>query len=599
MTRFTAITLAVIAAIYIACCCIGITWGLPSRDIDKYLFGNQTPWSGEEIYRLANVGKKFDAGRGADVDPDPIDKSTDQPIHLTKTKSDIAKIYLRYRLFTHQPDEMITMMALAGMKPSQLQFDPKLYQYGGLFIYPVGGLIKLCGMLGLIEVRSDIVYYLDHPDEFGKFYIVARAYAAAWGLLGIFIVFAITRHISTDAAGIVAAALFAIMPVVICMSHEGKPHLPGAVLMLCAVYFAIRAKTSTRGAWWLMCMCCGAAVGMVLSSAPILILIPLVCLIQYAGLENSQGDTGEHTTITLGYAAKQSLAGVAVAMAIYLITNPYILINAITNREVLRSNFGNSLAMYDISRIAEGFIRVLELTAEGTTWIVIIGGVIALAVGIYRRKWIALPLIVSASVFFLQFVLIGAGKPAEYGRFGIFTNSALAIGMGCIVPYVWNIRTRGLGITFTLLAIINVGVYGTIYLIHFHVDTTDYHSRTQLAKTLSFDENTYIPRGIPWGIALGAEPAPYNCPPLNFSKVDVIFCPPGIPISANAIKDLHFKLYVYDPKSESARPMFKPTNLNDMATSWRYAPYKEETLRNQWDSPISWADKPFMLYFRP
>ena len=45
------------------------------------------------------------------------------------------------------------------------------------------------------------------------------------------------------------------------------------------------------------------------------------------------------------------------------------------------------------------------------------------------------PLVVSAAVFFLQFVLIGAGKPGEYGRFGIFPNTALAIGAACLLAY--------------------------------------------------------------------------------------------------------------------------------------------------------------------
>ncbi|MGB2984524.1 MAG: glycosyltransferase family 39 protein, partial [Phycisphaerae bacterium] len=219
---------------------IGITWGLPSRKIDKYLFGDDPPWPGEKIYRLANAGEKFSFDRGADVDVDPLDRASDEPIPLTATEEDVAKIYLRYRLYTYQPDEMITMMALAGMNPRKLDLDPRLYQYGGLFIYPIGALIGACGPLGLIDVRSDVVYYLDNPGEFGKFYVVARAYAAVWGLIGAIVVFAIARRLSGPRAGLLAALLFTLMPVVVCMAHEGKPHLPGAVLMLLAVLFAMR-----------------------------------------------------------------------------------------------------------------------------------------------------------------------------------------------------------------------------------------------------------------------------------------------------------------------------------------------------------------------
>jgi hypothetical protein len=128
---------------------------LPGREIDKYLFGHDEPWTGEKIYRLADAAEKFSAGRGADVDVDPLDESIDRPIPLTSNDADVAGIYLRYRLYTYQPDEMITMMALAGMRPGKLDFDPRLYQYGGLFIYPVGILLKLCDIVDLIDADPD------------------------------------------------------------------------------------------------------------------------------------------------------------------------------------------------------------------------------------------------------------------------------------------------------------------------------------------------------------------------------------------------------------------------------------------------------------
>ena len=71
-------------------------------------------------------------------------------------------------------------------------------------------------------------------------------------------------------AGVLAALLFGLLPVVTCMAHEAKPHLPGAVLMLAACCFAMRALDLQRAREWAgVFVCCGAAVGMVLSSAPI------------------------------------------------------------------------------------------------------------------------------------------------------------------------------------------------------------------------------------------------------------------------------------------------------------------------------------------
>lgn len=47
----------------------GINWGLPSRAVDPFLFGDRPVWSGELIEKLA---PPEDAQRGADVDANPI-----------------------------------------------------------------------------------------------------------------------------------------------------------------------------------------------------------------------------------------------------------------------------------------------------------------------------------------------------------------------------------------------------------------------------------------------------------------------------------------------------------------------------------------------
>ena len=653
--------LGAVLVLYGAVSLIGITWGLPSRKIDKYLFGGGEVWSGEKIYRLAKADRKFSPTLGADVDVDPITKNRaslpsprpsplkgegegqpsspqpsplkgegDKPIPLTATEEDVAKIYLRYRLYTYQPDEMITMMALAGMRPSRLDLDPRLYQYGGLFIYPVGALIKLCGLLGLIDVRSDVVFYLDHPDEFGKFYIVARAYSAAWGLIGVLVVYAITRRIvgfrapsaserstattvgpvpksgplphgrGSDPAhrtGLLAALLFTLIPVVVCMSHEGKPHLPGAVLMLLAVYFAMRCAEAgdakrearrskieaertgsetpnrqsaidNRQSFRWMCVCCGAALGMVLSSWPIFVLIPLVAF-RAAGLR---------PRARLAHTIK----GVAIGLAVYLVTNPYVLINAFINREVLRSNFGNSLAMYEIARIGEGFLRVIELTIEGATPPILIVGLVALVLALLHKNKAAIALIVVAALFFLQFVLIGAGKPAEYGRFGIFSNTGLAIGAGVVLESVRRYIPLFLGYVFTGVVILVVAMFGAAYLLNFHLDATGNGSRTHFAGALA-DLNSKLEDGGGASIALFREPAPYSCPPLNFARTNVFI--------ARTMPQIYWALM--NPRTVFVQPTDDNPGSGHAANTTLSYPKWLQALTEA--TSISWANKPFAV----
>ncbi len=689
---------------------VGITWGLPSRTIDKYLFGDDQPWSGERIYRLAGAAGKLApeqaARRGADVDVDPLDRSSDEPILLTGSDEDVAKIYLRYRLYTYQPDEMITMMALAGMNPRKLDLDPRLYQYGGLFIYPVGALIGTCGLLGLIDVRSDVVYYLDNPDEFGKFYVVARGYSAAWGLLGVVVVFLIARRLggvgkhglsvenreadharaalehgthalgqgtrSDDArpartklsttsdgsrAGLLAALLFTLMPVVVCMAHEGKPHLPGAVLMLLAVWFAMRHLSRTGGTvkrslavengetdharaalghgtrsgeprrnFWLMCICCGAALGMVLSSWPILVLIPLVAMLE----SRSRAVPGGRVERSL--AVRQTCSGAIAGVLTYLVTNPYILINAFLNRDVLKSNFGNSLAMYEIARVGEGFVRVLELTVEGATLPVVALGVIALAVTMFRRggtvkrslavenretdharaalghgtrrgalptRIVMLPLAVPAVVFFLQFVLIGAGKPAEYGRFGIFTNTALAIGSACLLTRRWTKLREIVNWVPAMFVAICVAFSGATYLRNFRLDATNNGSRAMLARLLESDWKEASTGRSSMSIAVLAEPAPYNCPPTHLSNMNVVMY-----ASREHVRREHGRMFPSLPLLIEPVDLPGPTEPPDFGRTTGIIDLRNYRQPTWWErlapvlarpTPISWANKVFRL----
>lgn len=586
--------LAGVLVLYIGMSFTGLSWGLPSRKADVFLFPGGQAWGGQRIYDRSGGGAWSTPTRGADVDADPLIR-TGAPVDLTATEADVAAILRRYRLYTNQPDEMIAMRALASMQPGQGDLDPRLYQYGGLFIYPVGVLLKVAGVAGLIDVRSDVVWYLDHPEAFGRFYLVSRAYAAMWGAVGVVVVWLIARRLAGLNAAALAALLFALLPVVVCMSHEGKPHLPGAVLMLAAVWLTMRYVASGRRADW-MCMsaACGAAFGMVLSSLPIFVLIPLA---EWLRWRRTDGDRPSARS-----AIHRTAAGACIGAAVYVVTNPYILINLFINREVLRSNFGNSLAMYEVSRLGEGFLRVLELTAEGASWPVLVLGAAAAVAALLRRRRDALPLVVPAWLIGLQFVLLGAGKPAEYGRFGVFVNAALAIATACLVagsgvssgrspessttdgrataPEVGARRGGQRGVQ-SIRRLLVVGVIGWAayggwgYLANFVADTGSAALSTRTAVAFRLAE-------VGPAIGVLAEPAPYGCPPLHFA--------------GSAVR-------LYDSVDAwRADPTRVLVTAHDGPT-W-FGPRPPEPAGVQWldvtpsvVSPISWANKPFRLYY--
>ncbi|MFQ5491806.1 MAG: ArnT family glycosyltransferase [Phycisphaerae bacterium] len=547
--------LSAVSLLFAMLCVMGIDWGLPSRGIDRYLFGDAEPWNGQKIHDLSQAQQKQSAVRGADVDADPLATAV-YPVPLTDTDRKAAAVYLRYRLYTHQPDEMITLMALARMKPGSFDLDPGLYQYGGLFVYPVGAIIKLGGMLGLIEVRSDLVYYLDHPDAFGRFYVAARAYVAAWGLLGVWVVYAIGRRLGGSSAGLVSAMLYTVLPVVVCMTHEAKPHLPGAVLMLLGVWSAMRyVESARRRDWIFLCLACGSALGMVLSSLPVFVLIPLVELIRIQ-------KAGQGLTRAVGRAT----GGLALALGTYAVTNPYVIINLFVNRQVLQSNFGNSLAMYQVTRIGEGFVRMIQLTAEGATWMVLVFGVAGLII-LTRNRWVqSVPLLCVAGLLFVQFVLIGAGKPAEYGRFGILIDVTLVLATACLLTDPYLRRFGKLAPLPALAVAVGVGWFGYPYLANFMADASPNHSRMAMARAL---EESNSP------LAVLAEPAPYCCPPLDFARRPLFLF--------RSADDWRQRAASATQHGNTGFPrLLLSVGDNDSGTS-----------------PISWANKPFTFQHAP
>ncbi len=483
---------AVIAGLVVVAACVfltGINWGLPSRAVDRFLFGDEPVWSGEKIAKLA----PSDANTlGADIDANPLAKRS-YPIVLNDTDEKRAEIIRRYRLFSHQPDEMITFKALARIK--QHRGDPRLYQYGGLWIYPVGAMLKAASIVGLIELRGGPegqAYYLDHPEAFGRFYIVARLYSVMWGLIGVWAVFWIVHRLSgSEFAAAVGALCYTFMPVVVTMAHEAKPHLPGAVLMLLSIIAAAKYVETGKRQWWMVTgALCGAAFGMVLSSLVGFVVIAVMVLLRQ--------DAWPHRL-------RVALGATAIGLTVYCISNPYVVINLAAAPEILRSNLSNSTAMYG-NRGLRGSGSALKLLARATSPILFSMGALGFAWVIQHRRNvhpIAWLLFVPAVLVLVQFVLLAEGKPAEYARFAIVPAAVVAIGAGVAI----NWFTRPVGrMSLSALAAGATAIWGAAYVRAFVADSSIENTRTSAAATLATDGGDVV---------VTAEPAPYSAPPVN------------------------------------------------------------------------------------
>jgi len=549
----------------------GIGWGLPSRRVDAFLFGEREPWTGVEI--LQRVGDVGADARGADVDANPIADRT-VPVVVNETDARRAEIVRRYRLFSYQPDEMITLMSLARMRPGAGDFDPRLYQYGGLWVYPVGAFLKVCGVLGLIDVRSDLAFYLDYPEKFGRFYIVARAYSAMWGVAGIGAVFWLTRRFvrlddsqsrgnsdrqfATGFCPVIASLCYICLPVVVNMAHEAKPHLAGAVLMLWACVSALRYAETGRWRWVLVTgALCGAGFGMVLTAVWGFAVIPVMILCRPTRWSTRVG---------------VMLMASTVGLAVYCVTNPYVAWHLLSDRTALQSNLGNSQAMYAIRDLWQATTNGYSLLNIAMGILLPIAAIVSVLRGGRRLTiWI---LIVPASLVLLQFFTLAAGKPGEYARFALFPA------MVCVLlSFAWIARFKT-WVAFVLAGFMLISVVprAAITLLSFVNDCEENTSRLRSAE--------FAKRVIAGGakrISIYAEPAPYSLPPINLFDVDLVLVPHGSdPQKSHPPTDTSLFL-------AEARFSAQPPVWYERAHQVLYG------LPLFLDNPIGWADKHFTL----
>jgi hypothetical protein len=566
----TRIVLVVLLLFSAAVFLTGITWGLPSRAVDPYLFGSHPVWSGQQIAQLAG-DRAANARVGADVDINPLSQRATS-IVLNENDRQRAEIVRRYRLYSAQPDEMITMMALASMSPARRDFDPKLYQYGGMWIYPVGALIKV-----FANPRADQVYYLDHPEEFARFYIIARLYVVAFALLGTWAVFWIARRIIGDLVVSSAATLcYSLMPVVVNMAHEAKPHLPGVVLVLLAIIAATKYIDTGHKRWWVLAgALCGAAAGMVLSGVLGLLILPAMALFR-------KESWGQRLVVVL--------ASLVIAADVYIASNPYVLRHLLGDRTVLLSNLQNSRAMYQAPATARGMLNAARLIAEGAGPLVGFAGALTALVLIRRRNPTVWMLAGVCVLVLIQFFMLATDKPGEYGRFALLPD--VALGIAAVIGVARIAKRPILRVPLLAILVISTVFFGAAYVWHFIRDAQPMSSRLIAAKRLAEQASAGARK-----LEITAEPAPYSMPPVDLFTWQITLLPGGQAVTSDA--DAAIQMVDTIPRHVS-----NTIDIDGVRFSHGYwfRPRLEirtgDTVWYAFGTPISWASKPIEVFIR-
>lgn len=543
-------------------------WGLPGSANDDLLFGDSPPWPAERYDIQAALEQRRQRPGGADTDLDPV-ADPDRIVDLTTDQPARAQIIQRYRLYSRQPDEVIIFQALQRMNPRHGDFDPRLYQYGGGYIYLVGASLGASSLLGLIHVTPDGAHYLEQPAAFARFYVVARLISLVFGALALVAVHKLARRTAGRTAGWIAMLAVALSPVFITAVCEAKPHLPSACMILWAVLSALDYQARGR-------LSDAIRLGLQGGYAFALVLTGGVVVLLWAALLVLR--TRERRVGTI----RHLLIAAALALLVYLILNPFLVHNALRGDAAFGSNISNSIAMYEgqARRSLQGAVRVVELLLLSCGPGVLLLGLVGFVVLVrqYRRETLvaALP----GLGILLLCILLGAGKPAEFARFLVLPVMLLCVAAGALLASLARRRaTTAVIVTFILLFLIPAPAYVRAFAVDARVA---HESRRQAGLYLarSADPNDVV------GVL--QEPAPYAVPPMDFTTRRVLLLPPSRPRHPSVAELPEWLVFTADDDQAHAR-------------GWWQAFYRLEARFPAGDrapSPIAWANKPVFVYRR-
>ncbi|MBI4056804.1 MAG: glycosyltransferase family 39 protein [Elusimicrobia bacterium] len=236
----------------------------------------------------------------------PMSWKTPPPVLLNSARS----FYLR----SGHEDEADILVALSRIRPHCLELNPRIYYYGGAYMYSLGAWIAALSLVTPATLRSGIGFYLEHIDKMAWLYFLGRLFSVAVYGAALWLLYQTGRRFFSQKVGLWAATLFAVCPGVVLQTHYMKPHLLGSVFVLATFYGCadlLKTGNLKAGHW------AGVTAGLAGGTA-IHLWSSFFILLFSAALRMGQGQS-------VRTEARWLLRAGLLAVAVYFLVNPYLL----------------------------------------------------------------------------------------------------------------------------------------------------------------------------------------------------------------------------------------------------------------------------------
>jgi hypothetical protein len=290
----------------------GIRWGLPSPERSRLVIpGDPAP-----VLRrvLEQTARDIEQKRATSVlVPLPGSSRVEPERSLAEDEVALARATRRFLTFSCDWDEPHIIRSLAMMRPDAFDFNPRMFSYGGLAIYPVGALIRAGMALGLMPRRATAEAFLADPEAFGRLYVAGRLWVLLLVVIGLWTVWWAATQAHGPAIGLVAALLYATSTPVHAWMTLIKPHTPVAAFVALAYGFAVRAVVRARPSDLVRAAVAAGLAASMVQTATITFLVVLVAAWRFEG--------------TLRGRAMRAVRLALVTAAVFVALNPYYLLD--------------------------------------------------------------------------------------------------------------------------------------------------------------------------------------------------------------------------------------------------------------------------------
>lgn len=461
-----------------------------------------------DIYSLtgeSSLGRLAeDNGQGFTPVLKSLGAARDRPLVFNGDPGVLADFVRPYLLRSNHPDEQMTLAALATMKPAKLDFNPRLFQYGGAYIYPLGAWLGALKAAGSITLTGDLVKYFENPGDMAKIFIAGRLFSLLFALASLLLVFLLAlKHFGTRTA-VLASLLFSIMPGIVFQAHIMKPYCLSMCFTLATLYYSLEiAGEPGRAANYFIA---GLFTGLAAGSMPfygLIITAPLTAFL------TAKEKPLKNLVIFAGAAA-----------AFFMLTNPYWFLD---HKRLLAELHGFSSGKTSLQLPAFLFFLTRQIP-EGTG----AGFVIAAAAGIPAallgrgKKGAILAVSIVIPVFLASLMFKSIEFSVQTVRLVLPWVAMSCVTAGIFLDRLFAERKTILfGCLFLAAVTFELFAHSYICAENFKIDSTSDSTRLLAGRWISNN----VPRGA--RVAVYGLPEPFTVPPMDFRKytISVLFKP--------------------------------------------------------------------------